>query len=70
VASIAMPAISSGIYGMPKDVSARVLIRATAEYLRQHPQSTLRTVQFCNIDEVTVKAFVAQAPLVLGEESQ
>ena len=26
--SIAIPAISSGIYGMPKDVSARVLIQA------------------------------------------
>jgi O-acetyl-ADP-ribose deacetylase len=70
VTSIAIPAISSGIYGMPKDVSARVLIRATVEYLHHHPQSTLRTVQFCNIDEVTVQAFAAQAQLVLGEESQ
>ncbi|MFN8464635.1 MAG: macro domain-containing protein [Caldilineaceae bacterium] len=70
VTSIAIPAISSGIYGMPKDVSARVLIRAIVEYLHHHPKSTLRTVQFCNIDEVTVKVFAAQAPLVLGEESQ
>ena len=70
VTSIAIPAISSGIYGMPKDVSARVLIRAAAEYLHHHPNSPLRTVQFCNIDEVTVKAFAAQAPSVLGEEQQ
>ncbi len=70
VTSIAIPAISSGIYGMPKDVSAGVLIRATAEYLHHHPNSPLRTVQFCNIDEVTVKAFAAQAPSVLGEEQQ
>ena len=70
VTSIAIPAISSGIYGMPKDVSACVLIQATADYLRHHPQSPLRTVQFCNIDEVTVKAFEAQAPLVLGEEHE
>jgi O-acetyl-ADP-ribose deacetylase len=70
VASIAIPAISSGIYGMPKDVSTRVLIEATAEYLRHHPQSHLRIIQFCNIDEATVKAFEAQALLVLGEESQ
>ena len=70
VTSIAIPAISSGIYGMPKDVSARVLIHTATEYLRHNPQSTLRTVQFCNIDEVTVKAFEAQAPFVLGEESQ
>ena len=68
VTSIAIPAISSGIYGMPKDVSARVLIGTTVEYLHHHPDSPLRTVQFCNIDEVTVKAFEAQAPLVLGEE--
>ena len=70
VTSIAIPAISSGIYGMPKDVSARVLIQATVEFLRHHPQSPLRIVQFCNIDEVTVQAFEAQAPLVLREESQ
>ena len=70
VTSIAIPAISSGIYGMPKDVSARVLIQTTREYLRHHPQSSLRTIQFCNIDEVTVKAFEAQARLELGEESQ
>jgi putative ATPase len=70
VTSIAMPAISSGIYGMPKDVSAKVLIQATADYLYHHPQSPLRTIQFCNIDEITVKAFVAQAPLVLGEEHE
>ena len=68
VTSIAIPAISSGIYGMPKEISAHVLIRTTADYLHDHPHSPLRTVQFCSIDEVTVKAFAAQAPSVLGEE--
>ncbi len=68
VTSIAIPAISSGIYGMPKELSARVLLAATVEYLHQHPHSPLRTVQFCNIDDSTVQAFVAQAPLILGEQ--
>ena len=53
---------------MLKDVSARVLIRTTVEYFHHHPHSPLRTVQFCNIDEVTVQAFEAQAPSILGEE--
>jgi O-acetyl-ADP-ribose deacetylase (regulator of RNase III) len=67
VRAIAIPAISSGIYGMPKDVTARVLIRAVVAYLQVHNDSTIAEVQFCNIDEVTVTAFLTQARGLLGK---
>ena len=57
--SIAFPAISSGIYGMPKDVCAKVMFDAVSEYvLRRDPaKQTLTDVRFENIDDPTVKVF-------------
>ena len=57
--SIAFPAISSGIYGMPKDVCAKVMFDAVSEYVsRRHTaKQTLTDVRFVNIDDPTVKVF-------------
>ncbi|MDR2892958.1 MAG: O-acetyl-ADP-ribose deacetylase [Deltaproteobacteria bacterium] len=35
--TLAFPAISTGVYGYPKDEAAKVAVRATAEYLAEHP---------------------------------
>lgn len=67
VKSIAVPAISSGIYGMPKDISARVLIQTAIDYLAAHPDSTVDEIQFCNIDAATVNVFLAEARALLGQ---
>ena len=57
--SIAFPAISSGIYGMPKDVCAKVMFDAVKEYvLRRDPaKQILSDIRFVNIDDPTVKVF-------------
>lgn len=57
--SIAFPAISSGIYGMPKDVCAKVMFDAVNQYvLRRDPtRQTLIDIRFVNIDDPTVKVF-------------
>ena len=57
--SIAFPAISSGIYGMPKDVCAKVMFGAVKEYVMQRdPQKqTLTDIRFVNIDDPTVNVF-------------
>jgi O-acetyl-ADP-ribose deacetylase (regulator of RNase III) len=69
VHSIAIPAISSGIYGMPKEVSARVVIQTVVDYLAARPQSAIGEIVLCIIDEVTLTTFLAQARLLLGEAS-
>ncbi len=55
--SIALPAISSGIFGFPKPRCAEIMIAAAKEFYQQHPQSSLRRIRFTNIDEQTVAIF-------------
>lgn len=63
--SIAIPGISSGIFGGPKDICARVIIQTTLEYLQHHPTTSLREVRFCNIDTLTATTFVQEARKLL-----
>lgn len=60
LSSISFPAISSGIFGFPKDRCAEILIAAAIEYLQGHPQSTLRQVDFVLFDEETAGLFAQQ----------
>lgn len=59
--SISIPGISSGIFGGPKDICARVIIKTTLDYLTQNPASSLEEVRFCNIDNLTAATFVTEA---------
>ncbi len=58
-ASIAFPAISSGIFGFPKDRCARIFWRTTLDWLGTHPDATIREVRFTLIDDPTVQHFRA-----------
>jgi len=48
--SIAVPAISAGIFGFPKDRCAKILVGETAAFLRSNPASPLMLVEFCIVD--------------------
>ncbi len=56
-ASVAFPAISSGIFGFPKDRCARIFWRTTLDWLAAHPDATIREVRFTLIDDPTVQHF-------------
>lgn len=60
ISSISFPAISSGIYGCPKDMVARVMVSATLEYLRDNPSTTLNEIEFCLFDDYTYSYFKAE----------
>lgn len=64
--SISIPGISSGIFGGPKDICAKVIIQTAVEYLRQNPTTSLKEVRFCNIDEATATTFVREAQKVFS----
>ncbi|NJN99888.1 MAG: macro domain-containing protein [Anaerolineales bacterium] len=68
VKTISIPGISSGIFGGPKDICARVIIKTTLDYLAQNPASALEEVRFCNIDNLTAATFVAEARKLLPQE--
>lgn len=51
--SIAIPAISSGIFGFPKERNAQIIIRAVLDFCRNNPASVLREIRLTNIDPLT-----------------
>ena len=57
--SISMPAISSGIFGFPKDRCATILINEVKRFLEDDDSNTtsIETVEFCIIDNETVDYF-------------
>ena len=54
--SIAFPAISTGVFGFPKDRAARVILSTVIDYLIQGT-SKLRRVIFCLFDPATFSIF-------------
>ena len=57
--SIAFPAISSGIYGFPKDRCARVMLDAALAHLDESPGEPPLDIRFVLYDDETVSAFRA-----------
>jgi O-acetyl-ADP-ribose deacetylase (regulator of RNase III) len=56
--SIAFPAISTGIFGFPKERAAGVIFSAISSYFSQHLSSGLQLVRLTLFDQPTVDAFV------------
>lgn len=54
--SIAFPAISTGIFGFPKERCARIMIPAVIEYLESNPTS-IEKVIFCLYDDESYSIF-------------
>ena len=57
LASISMPAISSGIFGFPKDRCAKILVGTAKDFLVKNAGSSLKIVEFCIFDELTLGFF-------------
>ena len=56
-ASISLPAISTGIFGYPKQEGTATIIEETRLWLDRHPDSSLTTVRFTAFDELTAGLF-------------
>jgi O-acetyl-ADP-ribose deacetylase (regulator of RNase III) len=59
LASIAFPAISTGIFGFPKERAAAILLSAIQRYLADTPSSGLKLVRITLFDQPTVDAFLS-----------
>jgi O-acetyl-ADP-ribose deacetylase (regulator of RNase III) len=55
--SVAIPPISTGIFGFPKVRAARIFKDAITAYFEAHPQSGLELVRFTIIDVETLRVF-------------
>ena len=56
--SISLPAISTGIFGFPKERAARIIFRTIEKYFSLHPESSLKQVRLTLFDQATVDAFL------------
>eukprot|EP01091_Cochliopodium_minus_P014577 TRINITY_DN4973_c0_g1_i1.p1 TRINITY_DN4973_c0_g1~~TRINITY_DN4973_c0_g1_i1.p1 ORF type:complete len:206 (-),score=61.64 TRINITY_DN4973_c0_g1_i1:70-687(-) len=56
--SISIPAISSGIFGFPKELCAKILFEEAIKYVTENKNTVLREIRFTNFDLKTVDIFI------------
>lgn len=55
--SLALPAISTGIYGFPKPLAAEVILSAIQAFFQSHPRGVLQDIRLVLFDEPTLRVF-------------
>ena len=55
--SISIPAISSGIFGFPKDRCAKIILSKTKQFIKKNPNSSLKIIEICIFDDETFAHF-------------
>lgn len=58
ISSIALPAISTGIFGFPKDRAARIILSKINNYLNENIESSLEIVRLTLFDQGTLDVFL------------
>jgi O-acetyl-ADP-ribose deacetylase len=56
--SISMPAISTGIFGFPKDRAAGIIFKSINEYFKTKADSSVKLIRIVLFDDATVKVFL------------
>ena len=63
--SISIPAISSGVFGFPKDKCAKILVKETAKFFQKEGNnSSVGIVEFCIINDDALKFFIREFELL------
>ena len=57
--TISMPAISTGIFGFPKDLAATIIFKTIANYFEQNPNSNLKQTRLVLFDRTTINEFLS-----------
>lgn len=56
--SISMPAISTGIFGFPKDRAAGIMFKTIADYFEKNTNSSVKQVRIILFDQPTIEVFL------------
>jgi O-acetyl-ADP-ribose deacetylase (regulator of RNase III) len=57
--SVALPAISTGIFAYPKDKGTRTIVEEILRWLGRHPDSVVQTLRLAAFDTTTADLFAA-----------
>jgi len=60
LASVSIPAISTGIFGFPRDRAAQVIISAILDYSQHSSNTTLKLIRLVLFDQETLQAFIQE----------
>ncbi|AYF54295.1 macro domain-containing protein [Clostridium botulinum C] len=63
--SLSIPAVSSGIFGFPKERCANILINTAIEFLKTSAKSIERIIM-CNFDDKTYEVFLNEEKKILN----
>lgn len=58
--SIAFPSISTGIFGFPKELAAKVFFKSVETYFSENASSGLNTIKLVVFDQTTANAFLQE----------
>lgn len=64
--SVAMPAISMGIFHFPKKKGTRIILSAIERFFKDHPETTVKLVKVVNIDDKMSDYFIDAAKDIFG----
>ncbi len=62
--SLALPAISTGIYGFPKTRAAHLILSSEIAWLQSHPETCIELVRNVLFDEPTIQAYISEFSLI------
>jgi len=60
VKSVALPAVSTGIFGYPKESGVKVITDEVLKYIDNNPETRLKEIHFTNIDKLTSELFYGE----------
>ena len=58
--TVAIPALGTGVYGVPYDISAKSLIEAATEFLHENPNHALKEVHFVDNEPKAIEALMKE----------
>ncbi len=67
--SIAIPALSTGIFGYPTDSATTVITMAVRDYLKHNVHSSIKEVYLCDNSDQSISGFVKAMQTLFGQDN-